>query len=225
MGGTLPESGSARARGSLGRRRRFKSPTPSYDAPLSRRHVLGLARDTGRAGGRRSCLAARASHRVADSAAGSGVHRGEQRSTATSDRRGLRRLRSAGEVTGHQPAGTGLLGLRRSPVPGSVRPVRRPAHARRRQQRWTTAVQHLPCRRGRCSAGQDPEAPHSSAGHPRVAQQLRHARAVPQTPNTRCLRYVGSGHQLRTQPLPAARSRAGRIRSIDSASPDRPTNE
>jgi len=40
-----------------------------------------------------------------------------------------------------------------------------------------------------------------------------------------CSRYVGSGHLLRTLPLPAARSPAGRIRSIDRASPNRPTNE
>jgi len=60
---------------------------------------------------------------------------------------------------------------------------------------------------------------------PARAQQARHDRTVPQTSYTPYSRYVGSGHQLCTLPLAAARSSAGRIQSIGRASPDRPTNE
>ncbi len=57
-----------------------------------------------------------------------------------------------------------------------------------------------------------------------VAQQVPHARTVPQTPFTTCSWYVGSGHQLRA-PEPRSTLMSRPIRSIDRASPDRPTIE
>jgi len=61
---------------------------------------------------------------------------------------------------------------------------------------------------------------------PRVAQRVRHAQPVPQTPFTTDSRYVGSGQLLRTRPLPDSTLTSGPPPQVDRRhEPDGPTNK